>query len=95
MDGRIDIFVALGERLRRFGEDEQSRRVLAEAIACNEWFTAEDIHRAIDAICEEFLDREKLSKWVAQYAISVEVRSVEFASWMQKKMLSGDRKSVV
>lgn len=76
MDGKIDIFVTLGERLRHFGEDEQSRRVLAEAIAENEWFTAEDIHRAIDAICEEFLDREKLTAWVAQYAISAEVRSV-------------------
>ena len=76
MDGRIDIFVALGVRLRRFGEDEQSRRVLAEAIACNEWFTAEDIHRAIDAICEEFLDREKLSKWVAQYSIPASARHV-------------------
>ena len=76
MDGKIDIFVALGERLRRFGEDELSKRVLAEAIACNEWFTAEDIHRAIDAICEEFLDREKLMKWVAKYTIPAEARSV-------------------
>ena len=52
MVGKIDIFAELGERLRRFGEDEQSQRVLAKAIAENEWFTAEDIHRAIDAICE-------------------------------------------
>ena len=76
MASKIDIFAELGERLRRFGEDEQSQRVLAQAVADNEWFTAEDIHRAIDAICEEFLDREKLTAWVAQYAISAEVRSV-------------------
>ena len=76
MDGKIDIFVALGERLLRFGEDEQSQRVLAEAIAGNEWFTAEDIHRAIDAICEEFLDREKLEKWVAKYSIPESARRV-------------------
>ena len=76
MDSRIDIFVALGERLRRFGKDEQSKSVLAEAIAGNEWFTAEDILRAIDAICEEFLDKEKLTKWVAQYSIPVSVRRV-------------------
>ena len=65
MVSKIDIFAELGERLRHFGEDEYSQRVLADAIACNEWFTAEDIHRAIDAICEEFLDREKLTAWVA------------------------------
>lgn len=76
MVSKIDIFAELGERLRRFGEDEQSQRVLAKAIAENEWFTAEDIHRAIDAICEEFLDREKLTAWIARYAISAEVRSV-------------------
>jgi hypothetical protein len=35
MDGKIDIFAKLGERLRRFGEDAHSKRVLAEAIAEN------------------------------------------------------------
>ena len=76
MVGKIDIFAELGERLRHFGEDEQSQRELAKAIAENEWFTAEDIHRAIDAICVEFLDREKLTAWIARYAISAEVRRV-------------------
>ena len=67
MDGRIDIFVELGRRLRGFGKDEYSTRVLADAIAENEWFSAEDIHHAIDAICEEYLNREKLEQWCAHY----------------------------
>ena len=58
MENRIEIFVELGRRLRHFGEDERSKRALQTAIAENEWFTHTDILRAIDAICEEYLDRE-------------------------------------
>mgnify|MGYP003290645583 CR=1 FL=1 len=64
MDGKIDIFAKLGERLRHFGEDEQSQRVLAKAIAENEWFAAEDIHRAIDAICEDMPFRPMYVAWL-------------------------------
>ena len=67
MKGTIEIFVELGRRLRSFGQDEHSQRVLAAAVAANEWFSPEDIRRAIDAICEEYLDEEKLHSWSKNY----------------------------
>lgn len=63
----IDIFVELGRRLSSFGQDERSQRALADAVAANEWFTEQDIHRAVNAICEEYLDERKLQLWSAQY----------------------------
>lgn len=67
MKGTIEIFVELGRRLRSFGQDEHSQRVLAAAVAANEWFSPADICRAIDAICEEYLDEEKLRHWCKNY----------------------------
>ena len=67
MKGTIEIFVELGRRLGNFGQDEHSQRVLAAAVAANEWFSPEDIRRAIGAICEEYLDEEKLHSWSKNY----------------------------
>lgn len=67
MKGTIEIFVELGRRLGNFGQDEHSQRVLAAAVAANEWFSPEDIRRVIDAICEEYLDEEKLHSWSKNY----------------------------
>lgn len=63
----IDIFASLGERLSTFGKDSSSQEVIRRAMAENPWFTKEDILMAIDAICQEFLDKEKLQKWTATY----------------------------
>ena len=67
MMGTIEIFVELGRRLSSFGQDEHSQRVLKDAVAANEWFSQEDILRAIKAICEEYLDEEKLRSWNKNY----------------------------
>lgn len=72
----IEIFTELGRRLRRFGEDERSRDVLCEAISANEWFTKEDIKMAIDAICREMLDENKLREWLSHYPTPSEARRV-------------------
>lgn len=63
----VNVFVELGRRLRRFGGDEQSLRAIDEAMCANEWFSRDDIMMAVNAICEEMLDEEKLVKWVAHY----------------------------
>ncbi len=76
MNNLIDIFAELGQRLRNFGHDEHSQRVLMDAIAQNEWFTEKEVHRAIDAICEEFLDREKLIAWLKEYPQTTPQRNV-------------------
>ncbi len=72
----IEIFTELGSRLRRFGEDETSRNALREAISANEWFSEEDIKMAIDAICREMLDAEKLREWLSHYPTPSETRRV-------------------
>lgn len=66
----IDIFSTLGLRLRDFEADAHSAHTIAQAIAANEWFSETDIKMAIDAICQEFLSREKLQQWVAQYDLT-------------------------
>ena len=76
MNGTINIFVELGRRLRHFGEDEHTKMVLANAVAENEWFAKQDVYRAIDAICEEYLDEEKLTRWATQYPTPAQPRKV-------------------
>ena len=64
---RIDIFAELGVHLRSFGKEPHTQRIIDEAIEQNEWFNREDILLAIDAICEEYLDADKLTRWVSEY----------------------------
>ena len=71
-----EIFVALGERLANFGDDEHSNCIIEDALAANGWFTRADILRAVDAIRSEMLDREVLSKWLNNYAATAEPKRV-------------------
>lgn len=66
----IDIFATLGERLKTFGEDDASHEVIRRAMEQNEWFMRDDIVLAVGAIREEFLDRDKLQRWAAEYALN-------------------------
>ena len=68
MNRLIEIFSELGRRLVGFGSDEPTQKVIAEAMAENEWFSAEDILMAVDAIRQEFLDEEKLRRWAEHYS---------------------------
>ncbi|MDE6862101.1 MAG: aldehyde dehydrogenase, partial [Alistipes sp.] len=72
----IDIFSALGERLRLFGRDSDSQRCMAMAIEANGWFTERDLCRAVDAIRTEMLDRDKLAAWLADYTPVTQPRRV-------------------
>lgn len=67
MKRMIDIFTTLGERLSTFGKDSFSLEVIRRAMAENPWFAESDILMAIDAIRQEFLDKEKLQKWTEAY----------------------------
>lgn len=67
MKNPVDILVELGERLRTFGEDPATRRVVEEACRANEWFRPEEVEAAVRAICEEYLNRDKLTAWLAGY----------------------------
>ena len=72
----VDIFSALGEQLTRFGGDENSNRIIEEAIAANGWFTRVDILRAVEAIRVEMLDRAKLESWLNNYTKSAQPKRV-------------------
>lgn len=65
----IDLFSKLGDRLARFGGDDASREVVVRACAANAWFMPSDVLRAVDAVRAEMLDREKLTAWLARYAV--------------------------
>lgn len=65
-----DSFIKLGERLQNFGNDEYTTSIQAQACAANEWFTPTDIHRAIDAICEQYLAADKLYEWLSAYNVA-------------------------
>ncbi len=64
---RIEVLVQLGDHLRR--EDDYLDAVIHRSYFNNLWFTKENQKRAIRTIADEFLLREKLEKWAAQYAI--------------------------
>lgn len=72
----IDILSTLGTRLSRFGTDERTNGVIEQAIADNSWFTREDILRAVDAICREMLQREKIEEWLPRYTPTTEPKRV-------------------
>ena len=72
----VDIFVTLGERLARFGCDDQSNRIIEDAIAANGWFTRVDILRAVEAIRTEMLDRERLANWLGRYTKAIDTKRV-------------------
>ena len=72
----VYIFSALGERLTHFGDDENSNRIIEEAIAANGWFTRVDILRAVEAIRVEMLDRAKLENWLKNYTKSTQPKRV-------------------
>ena len=77
MNRMIDIFSTLGDRLSHFGKDSTSQEVMRRAMEENHWFSQSDILMAIEAIREEFLDRDKLQKWAAAYTMT-EPRRVDF-----------------
>lgn len=70
MKSAVEIFSKLGERLAGFGSDEASRSVVARAVAENEWFSVSDIRYAIEAVCREMLDAEKVERWLSHYPLA-------------------------
>lgn len=66
----VEIFSELGLRLAEFGSDEQSRSVMARALAENEWFSVSDIRFAVEAVRNELLDAARVSQWLSHYPIA-------------------------
>ena len=67
MERIIEIFGALGNRLQRFGDNPMTREVAAAACRANDWFTPDEVCRALQALATELLQPEPLRQWLAGY----------------------------
>lgn len=71
MERMIELFAALGDRLRHFGDDPETREVAQAACRANEWFSVDEIGRALRALATEMLRPEPLRRWLAAYPCPV------------------------
>lgn len=67
LEERIDLLSKLGGHLTR--EDEFLQAIMHRTYFNNLWFTKENQERAIRAVTEAFLNKEKLQAWAARYDI--------------------------
>ncbi len=59
---------SVGQWKARLQADQEGfEAVVQKAYGANTWFLPEFIHKAFDAIADEFLDPEKLKSWLAMY----------------------------
>lgn len=65
LDSRIELAAKLGQYMR----SDQEAWLLAQehAIQANPWFTQKDISTAITSIATQYLNKDKLKQWAAQY----------------------------
>lgn len=73
MEHMIELFAALGERLRHFGDDAPTRKIALAACRANEWFSFDEVCRSLQTLATEMLRPEKLKRWLAAYPHSVKV----------------------
>lgn len=77
MKTTVELFAALGCRLRDFGDDAATKAAAERACRANGWFTAADVRRAVGSIADDMLCREKLAEWLSHYLAPVaEARNV-------------------
>lgn len=69
IENKIDLLVALGKKLQ--SEDNTSfTEIKLKAERLNRWFTQEFIDFSINSIADNFLNKSKLNKWLANYDLS-------------------------
>jgi hypothetical protein len=67
---RIEALVLLGQYISDYGEHLQA--YVGRTEYNNKWFTKENQKQSLLAIASQFLDKDKLEKWVSPYAIPEE-----------------------
>ena len=73
MKSAIELFSALGRRLADFGGDVPTQEVAERACRANGGFTPADVRRAVAAIADGMLRRDRLETWLAPYPVPVAV----------------------
>lgn len=71
---RIELLARLGEYM--LSDDEQWQEVQLRARVANPWFTPEHIALAVKNIGGQFLKKEVLERWVAQYQLPTQAKVV-------------------
>lgn len=61
-------FAKLGNYL--LSQSADMNEAIHQASLHNKWFSKHDLHYALNAIAENYLDAEKLDKWIAQYDLA-------------------------
>ncbi|MEE9373585.1 MAG: acyl-CoA reductase [Saprospiraceae bacterium] len=69
LDERIALLEILGDRLRDFS-NPMVDMAITKAYHENQWFVPENTKKALTAIGDEFLGKEKLQQWLSQYDLS-------------------------
>ena len=64
---KIDLLVQLGNYM--LSDEEIWQEVQQRAVSANGWFTRENITLAVTNIVNEFLQKDKLEQWIAQYTL--------------------------
>ncbi|CAG5068912.1 hypothetical protein DYBT9623_01644 [Dyadobacter sp. CECT 9623] len=73
---RINAFANLGKFITSTENQEIVEDWVAYAKSRNNWFTPENVTRSLEAIAREYLSREHLEKWAAQYPEPVSPKKV-------------------
>lgn len=71
MKSAIELFSALGRRLSDFGQDAHTQNIVERACRANAWFTPADVRRAVAAIADDMLRRDRLETWLSAYPVPV------------------------
>ena len=67
IETKIELLDRLGNYLQSSEENWTSAK--DGAVSANAWFTPEDVQRAADNIATQFLQKDKLQQWAAQYTL--------------------------
>lgn len=73
-DKRIELLHNLGQYMLSDGEEWQE--VQMRAASANQWFTQGQISMAVKNIATQYLDKEKLEKWVSAYPTPIGSRKL-------------------
>lgn len=73
LQNRIELLQSLQKYLLEDGDEWQN--IKTKAGIANGWFTPEFINLAVKNICDEFLQKEKLEKWIAHYHLDDNIGS--------------------
>lgn len=74
LEKRIELLERLGKYM--LSEDEEWKNVQIMAAYANAWFTEENITYAVNNIVSELLQKHQLEKWISQYNLPDEPKTV-------------------